>query len=66
MSANKLAVGDKVKYCNKVATVVALAEPFGGKYPAVVIEYKGIFSDFGKNWQQVDRLTIIEHGLEVA
>ena len=62
---NTLQIGTKVKYQNQVATVIGTAEPFG-KYPVVVLEFKAIFADFGPNYQQIDRRSVIEYGLEVV
>ena len=62
---NKLKVGDKVKYGNEIATVVALCPPACG-HAAVVIEYKALFADFGPSWAQIERKSIIEKGLEVV
>lgn len=64
MTTNTFKIGDKVDYNGNIATVVDMAEPFLD-YPAVVVEYKGIFSDFGPSWQQIDRRTVIEYGLKL-
>ena len=62
---NTLQIGQKVKYQNQIATVVDTAPPFG-EYPVVVLEFKAIFADFGPNYAQIDRRSVIEYGLEVV
>ena len=61
---NALKIGQQVKYDGKIATVIGHAKPFAG-YPAVTLEYKSIFADFGPNWAQIDQRGVIEEGLEV-
>lgn len=62
---NVLKIGDKVKYGNQTATVIALASAEMSKnYAAVVLEFKSIFADFGKQYDQLDRRTVIEYGLQ--
>jgi hypothetical protein len=60
---NTLTVGDKVDYNGKIATVIDFAKPFMG-YPAVVIEFKALFADFGPNYLQIDRRSVLEYGLK--
>lgn len=62
---NTLQIGQKVKYLNKIATVVGYGKAFG-EYPVVVLESPAIFAKFGKEWPQTDRRSVIEYGLEVA
>lgn len=62
---NTLKIGDKVKYEGKVATVVDMAPAFG-KYPAVRLEFKAIFADFGPQYPKTQQRDVIEYGLEVV
>jgi hypothetical protein len=62
---NALKIGQKVKYEGQVATVVDMAPAFG-KYPAVVLEFRAIFADFGQEYKQIERRSAIEYGLEVV
>lgn len=62
---NALQIGQKVKYEGRVATVIGFAKAFAG-YPAVTLEFKAIFADFGKNYAQIDQRGVIEEGLEVV
>ena len=61
---NKLKIGQKVKYQGQEAVVVGFGKPFGD-YPVVVLEFKAIFANFGKNYKQVEQRSVIEHGLEI-
>lgn len=66
---NTFKIGEKVIYNGKPATVVDLADEFkvsGKAYPSVVLEFKAIFADFGPNYPQTDRRTVIEYGLVAA
>ena len=65
MEANKLntlKINDKVEYNGEPAVVVDFADPFG-PYPAVVIERKALFADFGPSYLQKERCKVIEYGL---
>lgn len=62
---NALTIGTKVKYQNTIATVVDTAPAFG-EYPVVVLEFPAIFAKLGSEYKQIDRRSVIEHGLEVV
>lgn len=70
MENKNIQIGDTVNIMyrgkvSKTGKVVRIGNPsaFGQGF---VVETKGLFADFGKNWAQTDRTTCLEADLEKA